>query len=270
MRRFASAVLKFPRVFQVATVNDSELRYTFACPACSSSFSISLERIPPVQARFSCPKCGKPMDFPSRDEARVYIQLQGAGGAAAAGEPEQAAAAPVAAEPPPRPAPPPPPVAPPPPAARAPEPPAAPKPAPPRPLEPPGAPAGGAPEKTYRVEDKGFERDVYDRRAMRTLIRTLAVNETSMVSVGDAAPIRASEIPELKSLFELRKTARATPPPVCRAHTEVVAHYVCADTGRPLCEECAPEKKFGGAALRVCDHCGGTAKDLHEAPAEID
>jgi predicted Zn finger-like uncharacterized protein len=243
-------------------LSDSELRYTFACPSCSSSFSISLERIPPVQARFSCPKCGKPMDFPSRDEARVYIQLQGAGG----GQPAQPPAS-TPAPPPPRPAPaaapaPPPP---PPPAARPPEPP------PPRPsaVAPDSAGTDKA-ERTYRVEGKGFERDVFDRRAMRTMIRTLAVNETSMVSVGEAPAVHASEIPELKSLFELRKTARATPPPVCRTHTEVLAHYACGDTGRPLCEDCAPEKKFGGTALRVCDHCGGTAKDLHEAPAEID
>ncbi|HEX4439112.1 MAG TPA: MJ0042-type zinc finger domain-containing protein [Thermoanaerobaculia bacterium] len=244
-------------------MSESDLRYTFACPACSSSFSISLERIPPVQARFSCPKCGKPMDFPSREEARVFIQLQASGGAPAAARP------PAAAPPPPAP-----------PKAVAASPSRPPDPA--APPAPPSRPAPATssldstatetsrPEKTYRVDATGFERDVFDRRAMRTLIRTLAVNETSLVSVGDAVAVRASEIPELKSLFELRKTARATPPPVCRSHLEVVAHYVCGDTGRPLCEGCAPEKKFGGTSLRVCDHCGGTAKDLHDAPAEID
>jgi predicted Zn finger-like uncharacterized protein len=256
-------------------LNDSDLRYAFVCPSCSSSFSISLDRIPPVQARFSCPKCGKPMDFPSRDEARVYMRLQAEGGAAApppqasAAQPPapqtpasptgaaQPAAAKAAVSPAPAAADPPAP-------ARIPAP-ARPAPAPPRPLE---SPAGE--EKTYTVDGKGFERDVFDRRAMRTLIRTFAVNEKDWVSVGGAIAARASEIQELKSLFELRKTARATPPPVCRTHTDVVAHYVCADSSRTLCEDCAPEKKYGGASLRVCDHCGGTAKDLHEAPAEID
>ena len=252
-------------------MNDSDLRYAFVCPSCSSSFSISLDRIPPVQARFSCPKCGKPMDFPSRDEARVYMRLQAEGGAPIpppqAAAPQTGAAQAAAAKPaaPPRPAAPDPPAA----APRSdPAPAARPAPPPPRPVEPPDAPA--AAEKTYTVDGKGFERDVFDRRAMRTLIRTFAVNEKDWVSVGGAVAARASEIPELKSLFELRKTARATPPPVCRAHTEVVAHYVCADSSRPLCEDCAPEKKFGGTSLRVCDHCGGTAKNLHEAPAEID
>ena len=258
------------RDFQVAAVNDSELRYTFACPSCASSFSISLERIPPVQARFSCPKCGKPMDFPSRDEARVYIQLQG-------GDAPAVIPAPASAPPPPLPAAPPPPSPPPPIQAAPPEPP---KPAAAAPAERPAAPASPAArtsietpeapaEKSYRVDRKGFENDVYDRRAMRTLIRTMAVNENDPIAVGDASAVRAADVPELRSLFELRKTARATPPPVCRKHTDVMAHYACGDTSRPLCEECAPEKKFGGTALRVCDHCGGTARELHEAPADI-
>jgi hypothetical protein len=41
-----------------------------------------------------------------------------------------------------------------------------------------------------------------------------------------------------------------------------VAHFVCHDTDRPLCEECAPEKKFGANTTRVCAHCGGTIDDL--------
>ena len=147
-------------------MNDSELRYTFVCPSCTSSFSISLERIPPVQARFSCPKCGKPMDFPSRDEARVYIQLQANGGTAAG------AATP--APPPPSEA------AAPPPPARAPEPAAARPTPPPRPLEAPSARA--AADKTYRVEGKGYENDVFDRRAMRNLIRSFGVNENELFS----------------------------------------------------------------------------------------
>jgi len=251
-------------------VNDSELRYTFACPSCASSFSISLERIPPVQARFSCPKCGKPMDFPSRDEARVYIQLQGGDAPALVMAAPAPPAPPVA--PPARPAPPPPPPAAPEPPKRvaeaSPGPPVAAASATPPPrasLDTPEAPA----EKAYRVDRKGFENDVYDRRAMRTLIRTMSVNENDAVIVGDSPSVRAADVPELRSLFELRKTARSTPPPVCRRHTEVMAHYVCGDTARPLCEECAPVKKFGGTALRVCDHCGGTARELHEAPTDI-
>ncbi len=124
-------------------------------------------------------------------------------------------------------------------------------------------------EKRYTVSKLGFEGDSYDRRAMRSLIRTGAVNESDLVSAGGAEAVRADAIPELRSLFELRKTARTTPPPICRKHTEVMAHFVCADTGRPLCDECAPEKKFGGTSVRVCDHCSGTARDLHAAPGDI-
>jgi predicted Zn finger-like uncharacterized protein len=252
----------------MSAVNDEDLRYTFSCPSCAGSFSISLAKIPPVQARFSCPKCSRAMDFPSREEARVYIHLQTSGGGAAPDPPPSASAAP-----------PPPPVA-----APAPHPPvvasasAAPAgaPAPPvRPRTPPPAipdpmdGTGTQSGKTYRLEKKGFERDEFDRRAMRTLIRTAAVNEGDMVAAGADPAVRADSLPELKSLFELRKTARFAPPPVCPAHTDRVAHYQCGDTGRPLCEECAEEKKFGGASVRVCAHCGGTAGDLHEAPGDI-
>jgi predicted Zn finger-like uncharacterized protein len=235
----------------MSAVNDADLRYTFSCPSCGGSFSISLAKIPPVQARFSCPKCAKAMDFPSRDEARVYIQLQGAEAAAAAKAPPTPASAtepaPPAAHPAPSPVP-------------APTPPAAAD-----RMEGSGTDAG----KRYRVEKKGFENDEYDRRAMRTLIRTLALNENDQVAVGSTAALRADTIPELKSLFELRKTARVTPPPVCRKHTERLAHYQCGDTGRPLCEECAEEKKFGGTSVRVCAHCGGTAGELHATPGAI-
>ena len=131
------------------------------------------------------------------------------------------------------------------------------------------APATATEEKRYTVSKLGFEGDTYDRRAMRNLIRTGSLNESDQVSAGGAAAVRADGIPELKSLFELRKTARTTPPPVCRKHTETLAHYVCADTGRPLCDECAQEKKFGGTSVRVCDHCQGTAKELHAAPGDI-
>jgi hypothetical protein len=119
-----------------------------------------------------------------------------------------------------------------------------------------------APEKHYRIEKPGFENDSYDRRAMRNLIRTGAVNEFDQVRFGDGEATRAGDRKELKSLFELRKSARMTPPAICRKHTDLVAHYTCIDTGRPLCEDCAPEKKFGGTSVRVCDHCGGTVREL--------
>ncbi len=198
-------------------MNDSDLRYTFSCPTCAGSFSITLAKIPPVQARFSCPKCGKPMDFPSRDEARVYVLLQAGGGA----EPESAP-----------------------------------------PTAAPEAPSASTAEKVYRIEMKGFENDAYDRRGMRNLIRTNGLNEADSVRFGDDAPRRAVEFPELKSLFELRKSARALPPPVCRKHTDQIAYYTCTETGRPLCEGCAAEKKFGGTSVRVCEHCGGTASEV--------
>lgn len=124
-------------------------------------------------------------------------------------------------------------------------------------------------DKTYRLEKKGFENDEFDRRAMRSLIRTQALDEGDMVAAGTAPAARADTIPELRSLFELRKTAKNVPPPICPRHTERVAHYRCNDTGRALCEECAEEKKFGGASVRVCAHCGGAASDLHEAPGDL-
>jgi len=218
-------------------LNDSDLRYGFTCPNCSGSFSISLAKIPPVQARFSCPKCGKAMDFPSREEARVYISLQGSGGSA------QAPAPPPAAEPPPRPV-----------ARAAPGPPSDPTPA--------SADSTSTSTKSYRVEKKGFENDVFDRRAMRNLLRSSGILENDMVSVDGDPARRAVELPELKSLFDLKKSSRVQPPSVCRKHTERVAHYVCTNTERPLCEECAAERKYGGASVRVCDHCGGTVNEL--------
>jgi predicted Zn finger-like uncharacterized protein len=264
----------------MSAVNDEDLRYTFSCPSCGGSFSISLAKIPPVQARFSCPKCSKAMDFPSRDEARVFIQLGAAGGEPAATPPPAPA---VRSAPPPaeRPAPPPAERPAPSPAAAAPAPEPPPPPPAPAPPERPAAPARPATPppaatepleatgKTYVVAKKGFEGDEFDRRAMRQLIRTGAINENDTVSVGGAAGTRADGIPELKSLFELRKTARAVPPPVCPKHTDRLAHFRCNDTGRPLCEECAEEKKFGGTSLLVCTHCGGTAGELHAAPGDI-
>lgn len=238
--------------------SDADLRYTFACRSCAAAFSITLARIAPVQTRFSCPRCGKAMDFPSREEVRVSMLLQTGEGAPAPvpeAEPERAepAAPPIA--------PPPPPEAPAPPPRSAPAPVAAAAKA-----DPSAAPDA---EKRYAVDKPGFEKDSYDRRSIRTLIRTGALNELDPVRLGDAGPVRAADLPELKSLFELRKTARFTPPPVCRKHTDVLAHYRCGATARPLCEECAPEKKFGGTVVRVCDHCGGNAGDLHAAPGDL-
>ena len=204
-------------------MSESDLRYTFSCPSCAESLSIPLAKIPPVQARFGCPKCGKQMDFPSREEARVYAMLQSGGGAAA--EPASTGA---------------------PAAAKA------------------SAAVADAPaaEKLYRVEKKGFENDVYDRRSMRSLIRSGGLLENDSVAIDSDPARRAGEIPELKSLFDLRKSSRVQPPTVCRKHTDRVAYYVCAGTDRPLCEECAAEKKFGGASVRVCEHCGGTVNEI--------
>jgi predicted Zn finger-like uncharacterized protein len=211
-------------------VADSELRYNFACPGCAGSFSIAIDRIPPARARFSCPKCGKSMDFPSREEARVYVLLSpgaeaGEAGAAFAPGP----AAPSEPEPPPA-----------------------------------GTPPLPAPEaeKRYTVQKVGFEGESFDRRAIRILIRTGAVDENDSISFGDAAVVRADQLPDLKALFELRKTSRITPPAVCLRHTDKLAHYVCASTGRPLCEGCAAERKYGGTVVRVCDHCNGSVREL--------
>ena len=226
-------------------MNDADLRYGFTCPICAGTFSISLAKIPPVQARFNCPKCGKAMDFPSREEARVYISLQSDGAAGAAPGPPPAAAATAAA-------------------LRE-----TPRSAPPRPpATDPMDSTGTQADKSYRLQKRGYDADVFDRRAMRALIRSQLVNEGDLVAADGAVAARADTIPELKSLFELRKNARAVPPPVCPAHPDRLAHYKCGDTGRPLCEECGDEKKFGGTSVRVCGHCGGTATDLHESPGE--
>ena len=120
--------------------------------------------------------------------------------------------------------------------------------------------------KVYRVERKGFENDTYDRRGMRNLIRTGGLAENDPVRADEEPSRKASDFPELKSLFDLKKNSRLKPPPVCRKHTDQLAHYVCVDTGRPLCEACAAEKKFGGASVRVCEHCGGTVNDLPPEP----
>jgi hypothetical protein len=222
-------------------LNESDLRYTFTCPSCSGNFSILLARIPPVQARFRCPQCHEPMDFPSREEARVYARLQ-AETAATAADP------PAPSDPPA--------------AAAAPKAPAWIPPAPAS-LPPDGSDTAAA--QRFRVEKQGFENDVFDRRAIRNLIRTGEVSEADFVSVNEAATIPAGQVPFLRSLFKLRATSTLTLPARCRTHTDQLAFYKCQETARPLCEACAPEKKFGNTTMRTCAHCGGTAQEL--APA---
>jgi hypothetical protein len=124
--------------------------------------------------------------------------------------------------------------------------------------------AGDQPPDTarFRVEKPGFEEDEYDRRAIRNLIRTGEVGENDWIRVDFGKPVRTGDLPYLKSLFSLRKTTKAQPPVGCRTHTDKVAFFKCHTTERPLCEDCAAEKKFGGTTIRVCQHCGGTADEL--------
>jgi predicted Zn finger-like uncharacterized protein len=215
---------------------DLEQRYNFICPNCSGNFSIQIERIPPVQARFRCPHCKEPMDFPSREEARAFIRLQaekGGAGVGSAAKPAEAGKA-----------------------------------APTRETVPPSAfgdatnPGEGV---RFRIEKPGYESDVFDRRGLRNLIRTGEVLESDHIRVDDSGPVSAGEVPYLKSLFRMARDQAARPPAVCRTHTDRVAFFKCHDTNRPLCEDCAPEKKFGGQTIRVCQQCGGSAIDLHSA-----
>ncbi len=207
------------------------------------------------------------MDFPSREEARIYMLVQtrqAAGGSLAdamasdPGPPAAAQTAPPAQNfsRPPQPAAPPPQ---PPPPVRLPA--AAP---PPRPVArtAPPPPAADKKEQSYVVQKTGFEGDTFDRRGVRVLIRTGALNPGDSVSIDGGAAVRADQVQELKSLFELRKTAKVTPPAVCPKHLDRVAYYLCAGSRRPLCEECAVEKKFGGASVRVCDHCAGNVEEI--------
>jgi len=234
-----SSVLNFFQSFDELGdfwVSEADLRYTFTCPNCAGNFSITLDRVPPVQARFRCPHCKKPMDFPSREEARVYarLQKQGGGGTAdASASPGSAAAGAV-------------------PAAGAGETPAA---------APPDA-ANPGENAQFRVDKIGWEEDLFDRRGIRNLIRTGAITEMDQLRVNDGPPTTAGDLVYLKSLFGLRKSSSAQPPACCRTHPDKVAFYQCTTTVRPLCEDCAPEKKFGGTSIRVCVHCGGTATEL--------
>lgn len=206
----------------------SGLSYSFTCPGCRGSFSIELERIPPVQARFRCPSCKQPMDFPSRDEARVYASLaqRGETPAPPGGRPSAPAGAP-------------------------------------KTDAPTGAPQGEG--TRFRIEKPGFESDVFDRRGVRNLIRAGELKDGDRIRVDDADPVLAGDLPYLKSLFALRKTARVSPPVCCRTHTDRVAFFKCNESARPLCEDCGPAKKFGATTIRVCQHCGGTASDLVQA-----
>jgi hypothetical protein len=124
----------------------------------------------------------------------------------------------------------------------------------------------GLGEKAFRVDKRGWQDDFLDRRAVRNLIRTGEILETDHVFAADGSWVVAGELPDLKPLFDLKRKSKFTPPRCCRTHTDRLAHFLCRDTDRPLCEECAPEKKFGANVVRVCVHCGGTITDL-EAPA---
>ena len=214
---------------------DSDLIYTFTCPSCAGNFSTPLEKIPPVQARFPCPHCKQPMDFPSRDQARVYAKLQAQARVGVAAGPTTATDSPAA---PPR------------------------EEMPPLTLDEAGGPTA---DTRFRVEKPGFEADVFDRRSIRQLIRTAEVLENDRIRVDDGEPVAAGSVKYLHSMFLMRREARVHPPTVCRSHTDKVAFFRCRDSGRPLCEDCAPEKKFGGTTIRVCSHCGGTSPELVHA-----
>lgn len=206
-------------------MSDGDLRYTFTCPSCNGNFSIQLDRIPPVRARFRCPHCKQPMDFPSRDEARIYSSLQ--------------AAPPAETQPPPA-------------AGQS-----------SRPMLAAEAAADPSAEPSrFQVVKAGFEEDVFDRRAIRALIRTGEVVEGDRLRVDDGEPVHAEDLPYLKSLFNLRKTSKVSPPRICRTHTDKVAFFVCQSSGRPLCEDCSIVKKYGNATVQVCNHCGGTATEF--------
>src|SRR5689334_21917827 len=104
----------------------------------------------------------------------------------------------------------------------------APEPPAPAPVNPPRKTASVARESTsfnpatnanqppetarFRIEKLGFEADEYDRRAIRNLIRTGEVSENDWVRVDLGKPVRAADLPYLKSLFSLRKTATVQPP----------------------------------------------------------
>ena len=188
----------------------SELEYCYTCPGCSENFSLAVERIPPVRARFRCEKCGEAMDFPSRDQARMQAKLQ-ANAARRSAEAEEHVK----------------------------------------------TTSRAADGKPFRVDKRGWEDDNFTRRDIRNLIRTGEILETDHMFIADGSWVVAVEVPELKSLFDLKRTSTRTPPRCCRTHTDQLAHFRCHATDRPLCEECAPEKKLGETMVRLCSHCGG-------------
>jgi hypothetical protein len=116
--------------------------------------------------------------------------------------------------------------------------------------------------KPFRVDKRGWEDDHFDRRGIRNLIRTGEILETDHVFAADGSWVVAGDLPELKPLFDLKRKSKHNPPRCCRTHTDRLAHFRCQDTDRPLCEECAPEKKFGANIVRVCAHCSGTTTGL--------
>ncbi len=192
-------------------MSDAELLYNATCPSCTEKFSLSVDRIPPVRARFPCQKCGEPMDFPSRDQARTQARLQ----AEAARRDAEAEAL---------------------------------KKMDPKAME----------GKPFRVDKRGWEDDHFTRRDVRNLIRTGEILATDHMFMVDGSWILAAEIPDLKSLFDLKRASKYTPPRCCRTHTDKLAHFLCHDSGRPLCEECAPEKKVSeNNVVHICSHCGG-------------
>ena len=200
-------------------MTESDLQYGYTCPSCSGSFSMPVERIPPVRARFPCAKCGDVLDFPSRQQAQILAKLQvdAAQKAAAAAELEKSAPITVG-------------------------------------------------EKVFRVDKRGWQDDLLERRAVKNLIRTGEILETDRIFPPDGSWVVAGELPELKPLFDLKRKSKFTPPRCCRTHTDRLAHFLCRDTDRLLCEECAPDKKLGANVMRVCAHCGGTIAEL-VAPA---
>jgi hypothetical protein len=188
----------------------SELELCYTCPSCSENFSIPVERIPPVRARFPCVKCGEPMDFPSRDQARIQAKLQ-AEAARRSSEAEERVK----------------------------------------------TTSRAADGKPFRVDKRGWEDDNFTRRDIRNLIRAGEILETDHMFTADGSWVVAVEVPELKSLFDLKRVSTRTPPRCCRTHTDQLAHFLCHATDRPLCEECAPERKVGEKVVRTCAHCGG-------------
>ena len=189
-----------------------ELELCYTCPSCSENFSIPVERIPPVRARFPCEKCGEPMDFPSRDQARIQAKLQTESARRSAEAEEHVKTTSRAAD-----------------------------------------------GKPFRVDKRGWEDDNFTRRDIRNLIRTGEIVETDHMFTADGSWVVAVEIPELKSLFDLKRTSTKTPPRCCRTHTDRLAHFLCHATDRPLSDECAPEKKVGeNNVVRLCSHCGGS------------